>query len=137
MTHPLPVPQAGGIVFRRDGHAISILLVRAKRDPTIWIFPKGHVERGESPAEAALRETREEAGVSGELVGPIGAPVEFHNGREFVRVEYFLIRAVSETPETDGRAKQWFSLDDAATAVNFEADRRLLNEARVSIAAAG
>lgn len=122
-------------MFRRDGEAISILLVRAKRDPKVWIFPKGHVEAGESAAEAALRETREEAGVRGALAGPIGAPVEFHNGREFVRVEYFLIRAVSETPGTDGRAKRWFSVDDAISAATYDDMRRLLDEARHRIRA--
>lgn len=124
----MAIPQAGGIVFRRNG-VISILLVRAKRDPTIWIFPKGHIEPGETAADAALRETREEAGVSGEIVGPVGAPNEFHNGRELVRVQYFLIRALTETPETDGREKRWFAFDDAVWAVPYDDMRRLLSEA--------
>jgi 8-oxo-dGTP pyrophosphatase MutT (NUDIX family) len=124
----LIVPQGGGIVFRRDGDAVSILLVRAKRDPTVWVLPKGHIEPGESEAETALRETQEEAGVTGELIGPVGRPLEFDNGREFVRVQYFLIRALSESPHTDGRHKQWFPFDDALAVVQFEETRRLLRE---------
>ena len=124
------VPQAGGIVFRRDRAAISILLVRAKRDPTIWIFPKGHIEPGESEPETALRETREEAGVAGEIVGRVGSPCQFHNGRELVRVQYFLIRAVEETPDTDGREKRWFAFDDAVAAVPYDDMRELLRDAR-------
>jgi 8-oxo-dGTP pyrophosphatase MutT (NUDIX family) len=130
------VPQAGGIVFRREDGAISILLVRARRDPAVWIFPKGHIEPGETPADAALRETREEAGVSGDIVGPIGAPNEFHNGRERVRVQYFLIHAVTETAETDGREKQWFAFDDAVSAVPYDDMRRLLAQAQRKIIAA-
>jgi len=129
------VPQAGGIVFRRKDGVISILLVRARRDPTIWIFPKGHIEPGETAADAALRETREEAGVSGDLVGPIGAPSEFQNGRERVRVQYFLIHAVTETAETDGRDKRWFAFDEAVLAVPYDDMRRLLAEARRKIIA--
>jgi len=127
------IPQAGGIVFRCDGAAISILLVRAKRDPAIWIFPKGHIEADETEAETALRETREEAGISGEIVGRVGSPSEFHNGRELVRVQYFLIRALTETPETDGREKRWFAFDDAVAAVPYDEMRRLLEQARRQI----
>ncbi len=123
-------------MFRRKDGAISILLVRAKRDPTIWIFPKGHIEPGETEADAALRETREEAGVSGRLVGPVGAPNEFHNGRALVRVQYFLIHAVTETAETDGREKRWFAFDEAISAVPYDDMRRLLAEAQRRIIAA-
>ena len=112
---------------------MSILLVTAKRDPDVWVLPKGHIEPGESEAETALRETYEEAGVTGELIGPVGKPLEFDNGREFVRVQYFLIRAVSESPHTDGRRKQWFPFDAALDAVRFEETRQLLREALAAI----
>lgn len=123
------VAQAGGIAVRRDGDTLSVLLVRAKRDPGHWIFPKGHIEPGETPAAAALRETREEAGVEGDLVGPIGPPLEFDSGREPVSVQYFLIHAHSETDDTDGRAKQWFPAREALGHLTFESSRRLLREA--------
>lgn len=118
--------QAGGIVVRKDGDGLSVLLVRAKSDPTVWIFPKGHIERGETAADAALRETREEAGIVGELVRPIGGPVHFHNGRYEVTVQYYLIRPVKEFDETDGRAKKWFRFDDAVDALIYEASKKLL-----------
>ena len=53
---------AGGIVFRRlpDGGA-RFLLIKDSYDN--WGFPKGHLEDGESPAEAAVRETAEETGL--------------------------------------------------------------------------
>ena len=126
------VAQAGGIVVRKDRDRLSILLVRAKRDPSIWIFPKGHIEGGETAADTALRETREEAGIVGEVVKPVGGPVNFHNGRYDVTVQYFLIHPLAEFADTDGRAKQWFSLEDAIDAVHYEEDRELLK-----IAAAG
>jgi 8-oxo-dGTP pyrophosphatase MutT (NUDIX family) len=102
------------------------LLVRAKRDPTLWIFPKGHIERGENAAEAALRETREEAGIVGDLVKPIGEPLHFNNGRYEVSVQYFLIRPLEEFDETDGRAKKWFPFDEALDAVIYEESKALL-----------
>ena len=54
---------AGGIVFRRfEDHSWRFLLIRDSYDN--WGFPKGHLEDGESPAEAALRETVEETGLA-------------------------------------------------------------------------
>src|SRR4051812_19688096 len=62
------VAQAGGIVFDVVEGQPRILLVTARRDPSHWIFPKGHVEPGEMADETARREVREEAGVDGETI---------------------------------------------------------------------
>ncbi|HEX2168389.1 MAG TPA: NUDIX domain-containing protein [Longimicrobiales bacterium] len=52
---------SGGVVFRRGGGALDFLLIR---DPyNNWGLPKGHIEGGETPAEAALREVSEETGL--------------------------------------------------------------------------
>ena len=127
------VPQAGSIVYRKEGDRLSVLLVRSKKDPTIWVFPKGHIERGESPAEAAARETFEEAGVTGDFAGPIGAPLEFQSGHETVSVQYFLIRAQSECASPELRDKQWLSVDDALKALVFESARDKLREALAAL----
>ena len=101
------VPQAGGIAFRGAGRDLSILLVTSKKQPGFWIFPKGHIEPGETAAEAGVRETEEEAGVTGDLLGPVGAPLEYDwNGKRY-SVQYFLIRATSESPASDGRHIAW------------------------------
>ncbi|PYR00200.1 MAG: hypothetical protein DMF97_10035 [Acidobacteria bacterium] len=103
------IEQAGGIVVRNDGDGLSVLLVRAKKDPALWIFPKGHIEPGETAEAAALRETQEETGVQGALVAPVGEPLEFQSGAELVRVQYFLIRPITESPSPEGREKRWFA----------------------------
>ncbi len=123
------VEQGGGIVFRRDRAGISILLVRAKRDPSAWIFPKGHIEPGETARATAVRETREEAGVEGEAIGEIGDPQEFEWLGRWYRVQYFLIRMTSESDETDGREKAWFPFDEALDRVSFTSARDLLRQA--------
>jgi len=129
------VEQAGGIVFRHDRAGISILLVRAKRDPSKWIFPKGHIEPGETARAAAIRETREEAGVRGQAFGEIGDPEEFEWAGQWFRVQYFLIRMTSESDETDGREKAWFPFDTALDRISFASARDLLRQARKKIEA--
>jgi len=122
------IEQAGGIVVRNDGDGLSVLLVRAKKDPALWIFPKGHIEPSETAAAAALRETREEAGLTGEVLGPVGDPLEFQSGCELVRVQYFLIRPIAESASLEGREKRWLPFDEARRTLAFENARRLLDE---------
>jgi ADP-ribose pyrophosphatase YjhB (NUDIX family) len=129
------VAQAGGLVVRDEDDRLAVLLVRAKKDPTVWVFPKGHIEPGESAADAAVREVQEESGVVAELVGPIGGPQEFQSGKEQVSVQYFLMRARSESASSEGREKHWFSVDEAMRALSFENARQLVRDAQSALAA--
>src|SRR5919198_4131055 len=58
---------AGGVVVRRLRGRLYIAAVRVK-DGSVLALPKGHIDPGESAAEAAAREVREETGVEGTLV---------------------------------------------------------------------
>jgi len=128
-------PQAGGIVFRHRQESVEILLVSPRRGEAEWIFPKGHLERRETPARAALRESREEAGVLGRVVASAGAPLQFVSGSEAVSVEYFLIEAVGETTPTEARRRQWFTATEALAAVTHADAKVLLARALASIQA--
>ena len=59
-VHPRAL-SAGVVVVRRDARGWRLLALRAYRN---WDFPKGMVEPGEAPLDAAIRETAEEAAVS-------------------------------------------------------------------------
>lgn len=58
---PPPVLSAGIVVVREDDNGWRVLILRAYRN---WDFPKGVVEAGESPLDAAVRETSEETAIS-------------------------------------------------------------------------
>jgi 8-oxo-dGTP pyrophosphatase MutT (NUDIX family) len=123
------IRQAGSIVVRLDAREPQVLLVTARRNPRNWIFPKGHVEKGESPEQAALRETREEAGVSARLIGPAGI-LEYGFLGAKARVEYFLVLFTREAgPPEDGRQRMWCGLDDALDRLSYKNTRKLLRTA--------
>jgi diadenosine hexaphosphate hydrolase (ATP-forming) len=109
---------------------LSILLVTSKKQPGFWIFPKGHIEPGETASQAGVRETEEEAGVTGDLLGPVGAPLEYDWAGRRYSVQYFLIRATAEAPATDGRTIAWLPFEEALTRLSFDDTSRLLRQVR-------
>jgi len=123
------IPQAGAIVFRRDGGLVRVLLVRSKQDPRLWVFPKGSIEAGETPQVAALRETFEEAGVSGLIVGRAGPALRFESGGRNLVVDYFLVEMTAEMPSPEGRDKRWRLPEEAAELITFQNARDLLKNA--------
>lgn len=127
------VEQAGAVVFRRAGDGLEILLVRAKKTPNQWIFPKGHIEAGEAAEDAAVRETREEAGVIGRALKPLPPPLEFDSGSQRVRVRYYLLKATDETKPSEEREKKWCAPDAAARDLSHEDARDLLRRALPAI----
>jgi 8-oxo-dGTP pyrophosphatase MutT (NUDIX family) len=117
-----PVIQAGAITVRGK----KVLIVRAKRNPHDWIFPKGHVEPGESLAETACRELAEEAGIAGKAIKEVGVSI-FPRGRLRIKVTYFLVRFVGHVEPAERREVRWCSLDEARTLLSFADAERLLD----------
>lgn len=126
------VHEAGGIVVRFDDGVPQILLVRARKNPEHWIFPKGHIEAGESAQEAAAREVREEAGIEGSPVVAVGA-LEFASDGDTVRVDHFLLEFVREIGGGEPREARWCTYDEALSLLTFAEARELLKRARPHI----
>ncbi len=71
----MPSPRSAGILlFRERQGATEVLLIKPggpfwrRKDAGAWMIPKGEIEPGETPVEAALREFAEETGVALESV---------------------------------------------------------------------
>ena len=120
--------QAGAIVVRTGKNGPRILLVTARRNPDNWIFPKGHVETGETLRVAAVREAREEAGVAGKVVGPAGR-MSFEFGDNTYRVSYFVVRTEDVGKEREGRRLRWLKYKQALKRLTFEETQDLLRGA--------
>ena len=121
------IVQAGALGVKRCASQWCFLLVTSRRDTGSWIFPKGHVEPGESLEAAALRELREEAGVSGEVDRRAGTS-RFRSGDEEVEVTYFLVRTHAEGEGEEGRKVRWLPLDDALETLTFPDAKKILRQ---------
>src|SRR5919198_1223161 len=88
------VLQGGGIIVY--GEFVVLRRNKAGR----WIFPKGHVDPGETTAQTAAREAEEETGLLVEVVEPAGS-AKYKDDDEKVRVEYFILRALGPGPHWD------------------------------------
>ena len=124
----MPIRQAGAITVRDTAKGPEVLLVRAKRDPSQWIFPKGHQEKGETLAETAVRELKEEGGVFGDAVKSVGVST-FRSGSEDVEVTYYLVRDTGRKGKAE-REVTWKSFADAKKLVSFDDARWLLEKAQ-------
>ena len=99
---------AGGVVYRVRSGRPEFLLVTARRRPDVWVYPKGHIEAGETPQETAVREVEEEAGVRANVVKRID-DVSLEIRGEQQRIRYFLMSAFEETDHDEGRQVAWLS----------------------------
>jgi 8-oxo-dGTP pyrophosphatase MutT (NUDIX family) len=124
---------AGGLVV--EGDRILLISTQAGRR---WQLPKGHIEEGETAEQAALREVREETGVTGRVVAPLSEVeywfVEKGARRVHKRVDYFLLDYVSGTAADFDAAEvsgaEWFSWDEGIAKLSFDNERRVVIQAR-------
>jgi len=103
---------------------LEYLLVRARNPPDAWVFPKGHIEDGETPERAAAREVCEEAGVCAAIVASLGGLALGSQYAEMFLMAYAL--ASSKTPE---RECAWLGFDAALERLSFVESRDLLKSA--------
>ena len=129
---------AGGVCVRRMRGRDYLAAVRVKGG-TVLALPKGHIDPGESAAQAAEREVREEAGVSGELVEKLG-DVKYWYSRDGDRVmkivTFFLFRYVSgrggdHDHEVD--SAEWVPLDDAPRLLAYRGEKQMAEAALSSL----
>jgi 8-oxo-dGTP pyrophosphatase MutT (NUDIX family) len=123
---------AGGVVVRDRDVIVIVPVRRDARGNRVLALPKGHPDGDETPAQAAAREVREETGVSAELVDKLG-DTEYsyeRRGRRIAKkVSFFLFEYRSgELEDHDDEIEEafWIPLEEAARALSFEGERRMV-----------
>jgi len=131
---------AGGVTYRLvAGGGVEIALISVASPPR-WQLPKGHVDPGESPEQAAMREVREETGIETTLVAPLEVIDYWYHGLargRRVRVHkyvhfYLLAHRAGDVRDHDHEVHEarWMPLDEALRALAFDAERSVLERAR-------
>jgi 8-oxo-dGTP pyrophosphatase MutT (NUDIX family) len=111
------VVQGGAIVVRHDARTPRVLVVRSS-DELRWLFPKGHVEPGETRCETAAREAREEAGVVADHGRFVGR-ASYERGRRVVEISYYRLDYLGDAPADESRDTRWCTPAQARRLLSF------------------
>jgi 8-oxo-dGTP pyrophosphatase MutT (NUDIX family) len=115
-------------VYRVRSGRTEFLLVTSRRRPDVWVYPKGHIEPGETPQETAVREVEEESGVRANVVSRLDDVVLEVRG-EAQRIRYFLMSAFEEIDHDEGRQVAWLSARAALERLPFREAQATLRKA--------
>jgi 8-oxo-dGTP pyrophosphatase MutT (NUDIX family) len=132
---------AGGVVYRMQSGRPLYLLIRDSYKN--WGFPKGHIEKGEQPSAAALREVAEETGLDQVEVRSDIDVIDWYfrfRGRLIHKVCHFFLMETSATRTCPQRAEgisacTWVPFEEAETRISYGNAREILRRAHDQVTA--
>ncbi len=143
-SRPRPTEfSAGGVVVRGDDVVVIVPRRRGQSGQTVLALPKGHVDPGETPEQAAAREVREEAGVEAELQGKLDDVRYWYQrgGKRILKVVSFYLfeyRSGSvEDHDDEVDEARWISLERAERELSYKGEREMIEQARSRLASDG
>jgi 8-oxo-dGTP pyrophosphatase MutT (NUDIX family) len=126
---------AGGVVYRIDnGRPLYLLICDSYQN---WGFPKGHVEAGEEPDAAALREVAEETGLADLVLRSLVGVIDWHfrfRGRLIHKTCHFYLMESAGAATSPQRAEgitacRWTAFDEAQSLISYANARDVLRRA--------
>ena len=134
---------AGGLVVRRMRGRPYVAAVRVK-EGTVLALPKGHIEPGESGAETAVREVREETGIDSTMVEKLD-DIRYWYTRDGARVlkvvSFFLLRyrsgSVRDYQREEVDSAEWVPLEEAPRRLAYAGEKQMARAALSKLADKG
>jgi 8-oxo-dGTP pyrophosphatase MutT (NUDIX family) len=120
--------QSGVIPYRIRNGRIEVLLI-SNRTSKKWVIPKGGIPKAMTPADSAVKEAWEEAGVVGHVNDNQLGSYKYRKQGKIYNVEVFLLPVeveLSDWLEASTRVRQWLDVPSAAKQVKPAALKRLL-----------
>jgi 8-oxo-dGTP pyrophosphatase MutT (NUDIX family) len=130
---------AGGVVYRKKKAGTEVAIIKV--GPIIrWQLPKGIVDEGETPEQAAIREVREETGSKAKIESPLETIEYWYVSKDKIRyhkfVHFYLMKYVSgKTDDHDDEVLEarWVPIVDAIRMLSFKSEREVVEKAREMI----
>ena len=132
---------AGGIVFKKQAGQVLWLIRRPSPNPQYrgnlgWSFPKGWIDEGETPRQAAIREVREEGGVVAKIISKLTTLKVFftnQDGEKIMKfITYFVMEYESDAPgghDWETEETKWATADEVSSLLAHKNEQDLLKEA--------
>ncbi|MBQ8538654.1 MAG: NUDIX domain-containing protein [Ruminococcus sp.] len=124
------------IIHKANKDNYKVLLVK-NHNGRYWSFPKGHVEKGETEEETAIREIKEETGLDVEIVDSFR---EVSDYCPFGRIKKRVVFFMAQTFSTDVKVQKeeidsyiWVDLNDVHNKCTYDNDLRVIKKARANI----
>lgn len=127
---------AGGLVIDSTGKLGLLIGRRDQKDASgkkiLWSLPKGHIEEGETPEQAAIREVAEETGIQSEIEKPLGI-IDFWfmaGGKRIHKtVHHYLFResgGLLAAQESEVDEVAWFPLNQIIDKLAYPDEKKLI-----------
>jgi ADP-ribose pyrophosphatase YjhB (NUDIX family) len=127
---------AGGLVIDFSGTKGLLIGRYDQKDETrerlLWSLPKGHIEEGETPEEAAIREVAEETGINSEISRELGV-IDFWfmaGGKRIHKtVHHYLFKEIGgdlKPQESEVDEARWFPLEEITTLLAYPDEKKLI-----------